>query len=64
MDFNITPILDSDQLLDKAFGRASKKSARGKDKEEAARKRASMKLNSVSDTMEDTLKRYEKEFHP
>ncbi len=62
MDFKITPILNADQLLDKAFGRASKIDKRGKDKVDSKKKTTSMKLNSISDTLEDTLKRYEKEF--
>ncbi len=64
MDFNITPILDADQLLDKAFGRASKKSKGGqkKDRVERRKKSASVKLNTISDIMEDTLRRYEEDF--
>lgn len=62
MDFKITPILNADQLLDKAFGRASKIDKRGKDKVDSKKKTTSMKLNSISNTLEDTLKRYEKEF--
>ncbi len=62
MEFKITPILNADQLLDKAFGRASKIEKRGKDKVDSKKKTASMKLNSISDILEDTLKRYEKEF--
>ncbi|MFO7791378.1 MAG: GTPase [Candidatus Saliniplasma sp.] len=62
MDFNIPPILSAQQLLDKAFRKASKKSKEGANREESTKKTNSAKLNSVAHTLEDTLKRYEKEF--
>ncbi len=62
MDFKISPILTSQQLLDKAFRKASKKSKEGATREESTKKTNSAKLNTVAHTLEDTLKRYEEEF--
>ncbi len=62
MDFDITPVLDADQLLDKAFGRASKKVKEGETELERRKKTSSAKLNSIAHNIEDTLGRYEDEF--
>ncbi len=62
MDFNITPIMDADEILDKAFGRASKKRKESKDRVERKKKTASVKLNTVAHIIEDTIGRYEDEF--
>ncbi len=62
MEFNITPVLNADQLLDKAFGRASKKRRQGKNALESKKKTASTKLNTIAHILEDTLGRYEDEF--
>jgi len=62
MDFNIPPILTSKQLVDKAFRRASKLDKKGNTREESTKKTNSAKLNKIAHTLEDTLKRYEKEF--
>ncbi|MFP3872027.1 MAG: NOG1 family protein [Candidatus Natronoplasma sp.] len=62
MDFNITPVLKAEQLLDKAFGRASKKVEQGNNTLERKKKTVSAKLNSIAHTIEDTLGRYEEEF--
>ncbi|MFW6048414.1 MAG: NOG1 family protein [Candidatus Natronoplasma sp.] len=62
MDFNIPPILTPDQLMDKAFKRASKKHKKGSNRKETTKKTISIKLNTVAHILEDTLKRYEKEF--
>lgn len=62
MEFNITPVLNAEELLDKAFGRASKKRKEGKDRLESKKKTVSTKLNSIAHTIEDTIGRYEDEF--
>ncbi len=62
MDFKITPVLSADELKDKAFNRASKKSKRGEHKTDSKKKTISAKLNTVAHVLEDTLKRYEEEF--
>lgn len=62
MDFDITPILDAEQLLDKAFGKASKKTKEGNTELERKKRTASAKLNSIAHTIEDTIGRYEEEF--
>ncbi len=62
MDFDITPVLDAEQLLDKAFGRASNKTKEAKDRVERKKKTASVKLNTVAHIIEDTIGRYEDEF--
>ncbi len=62
MDFKITPVLNAEQLLDKAFGRASKKTKRGNTPIERKKKTVSAKLNSIAHTIEDTIGRYEDEF--
>ncbi len=62
MDFNITPVMNAEEILDKAFGRASKKTKEAKDRVERKRKTASVKLNTVAHIIEDTIGRYEDEF--
>jgi len=62
MDFNISPIMNAEQILDKAFGRASKKTKEAKDRVERKKKTASVKLNTVAHIIEDTIGRYEDEF--
>jgi len=62
MEFKIPPILTAQQLLDKAFKKASKKRKEGANKEQSRKKTNSAKLNTVAHTLEDTLKRYEEEF--
>ncbi|MEF8873847.1 MAG: hypothetical protein V5A88_04145, partial [Candidatus Thermoplasmatota archaeon] len=62
MDFNISPVLNAEQLLDKAFGRASKKTKQGDNPLERKKKTVSAKLNSIAHTVEDTMGRYEDEF--
>jgi len=62
MDFNISPVMNAEQILDKAFGRASKKTKEGKDRVERKKKTASVKLNTVAHIIEDTIGRYEEEF--
>lgn len=62
MEFNITPIMNAEQILDKAFGRASKKRKESKDRVERKKKTASVKLNTVAHIIEDTISRYEEEF--
>ena len=62
MEFNITPIMNAEQILDKAFGRASKKRKESKDRVERKKKTASVKLNTVANIIEDTISRYEEEF--
>lgn len=62
MDFNISPVLSAEKLLDKAFKKASKKYKRGDNQKETKKKTVSAKLNSIAHTVEDTLERYEEEF--
>lgn len=62
MDFNITPVMNAEEILDKAFGRASSKRKESKDRVESKKKTASVKLNTVAHIIEDTLGRYEDEF--
>ncbi len=62
MEFRIPPVLSAEKLMDKAFKRASKKEKRGRDREDTTKKTVSVKLNTVSKVMNDTMKRYEKEF--
>lgn len=62
MEFRIPPILSAEKLMDKAFKRASKKEKRGRDRADTTKKTVSVKLNTVSKVLNDTLKRYEKEF--
>lgn len=62
MDFDIIPVLNAEQLLDKAFGRASKKIKQGNTPLERKKKTVSAKLNSIAHTIEDTVGRYEDEF--
>lgn len=62
MDFKISPVLSSERLLDKAFKRASKKYKKGSNRKETKKKTVSAKLNSITHSIEDTLKRYEDEF--
>lgn len=62
MEFKIPPILSAQQLLDKAFRKASKKHKEGATREESRKKTNSAKLNTVAHTLEDTLKRYEEAF--
>ncbi len=62
MEFKITTILTADQLTDKAFLRASKKEKSGKNHTEKTRNTVTVKLNTVSKTLEATMKRYESEF--
>ncbi|MFW6038545.1 MAG: NOG1 family protein [Candidatus Saliniplasma sp.] len=62
MEFKIPPILSAQQLLDKAFRKASKKHKEGATREESRKKTNSAKLNTVAHTLEDTLKRYEETF--
>ncbi len=62
MDFNISPVMNAEEILDKAFGRASKKTKEAKDRVERKKKTASVKLNTVAHIIEDTIGRYEDEF--
>ncbi len=62
MDFDITPVMNAEEILDKAFGRASKKKKESRDRVEERKKTASVKLNTVAHIIEDTLGRYEDEF--
>ena len=62
MEFKIPPILNAEQLMNKAFKRASKKFKEGSDRTETKKKTASVKLNTVAHILEDTMKRYEDEF--
>lgn len=62
MEFKIVPVLTAEQLMDKAFKKASKKKKRGANISETKKKTISVKLNTVAHTLEDTLKRYEEEF--
>ncbi len=62
MDFKIPPVLNADQLMDKAYRRASKIQKRGVDKEDGYRKTVAAKLKLVNKIMESTLKRYEVSF--
>ncbi len=62
MEFKITTILNADQLIDKAFLRASKKEKSGRDHTERIKNTVTTKLNTVSKVLEKTMKRYEKEF--
>ncbi len=62
MEFRITTILDADQLVDKAFLRASKKEKSGRNRIERTKNTVTVKLNTISKVLESTMKRYEKEF--
>ncbi len=62
MEFRITTVLNADQLIDKAFLRASKVSKSGKGHTEKIKNTTLAKLNTVSKAIESTLKRLEKEF--
>ncbi len=62
MEFRVTTVLSADQLIDKAFLRASKVSKSGKNHAEKVKNTTLAKLKSVSKAIESTLKRYEKEF--
>ncbi|MEF8832927.1 MAG: GTPase [Candidatus Thermoplasmatota archaeon] len=62
MDFNISPVMNAEEILDKAFGRASSKKKEAKDRIERKKKTASVKLNTVAHIIEDTIGRYEDEF--
>lgn len=62
MDFKITPILDSNKIIDKAFRRAAKKEKTGKNRLESVKKTTMVKLKTCSKVIESTLKRYEREF--
>lgn len=59
--FNIPTILRSDELLDKAFKKASKVSISGKGMSRK-RKLAKAKVESLSQTIDSTLKKYVKSF--
>ncbi|MFP4001159.1 MAG: NOG1 family protein [Thermoplasmata archaeon] len=54
--------MNAEEILDKAFGRASKKRKESKDRVERKKKTASVKLNTVAHIIEDTIGRYEEEF--
>ncbi|MBS3790520.1 MAG: 50S ribosome-binding GTPase [Candidatus Thermoplasmatota archaeon] len=62
MDFKISPVMNAEEILDKAFGRASKKTKEAKDRVDRKKKTASVKLNTVAHIIEDTIGRYEDEF--
>ncbi len=62
MEFRITTVLNADQLIDKAFLKASKVTKSGKGHLEKVKNTNVAKLNTVSKAIETTLKRYEKEF--
>lgn len=62
MEFKISPVLNADRLMDKAYRRAAKVRKRGTDKEDGYRKTVSAKLLKISKILEDTLKRYEESF--
>ncbi|MFW5946528.1 MAG: NOG1 family protein [Candidatus Natronoplasma sp.] len=62
MDFNISPVMNAEEILDKAFGRASKKTKEAKNRVERKKKTASVKLNTVAHIIEDTIGRYEDDF--
>ncbi len=55
-------MLNAEQLLDKAFGRASKKVKQGNTALDRKKKTTSAKLNAIADIIDDTLGRYEEEF--
>jgi len=54
--------MNAEQILDKAFGRASKKRKEARDRVERKKKTASVKLNTVAHIIEDKIDRYEDEF--
>ncbi len=62
MEFRIPPILNAERLMDKAYSKASKVQKMGKNREDGFRRTTLSKLKVVSNTLEKTLKRYEKSF--
>ncbi len=62
MEFRVTTVLNADQLIDKAFLKASKVSKSGKGHTEKIKNTTLAKLKTVSKAIETSLKRYEKEF--
>ncbi|HDP97211.1 MAG TPA: hypothetical protein ENN25_05920 [Euryarchaeota archaeon] len=58
----IPTVLTADELIDKAFRKASKVTVTGKSRIDLIRKKNIAKISSVSDSVSSTLKRYVKKF--
>lgn len=58
----IPTVLTADELIDKAFRKASKVTVTGKSRIDLIRRKNIAKVSSVSDTVTSTLKRYVKKF--
>ena len=60
--FKIPTVLTADELIDKAFRKASRVTVTGKSRIDLIRKKNTAKISSVSDSVSSTLRRYVKRF--